>query len=68
MVNCKICEKLGNEDICTGCLSQYQPMLKDFTDKYPNLTYLEAVFHTKLPVPRNVLYEFTKANIIKIKS
>ena len=67
MVNCKICGKLNNDNICVSCLSEYVPQLKEFVDKYPGMTYLEAVFHRCLPVPRNVLYEITQAGIIKMK-
>lgn len=68
MINCKICGKLTNEKyICLDCLQEYQPKLKEFFDKYPGLTYLEAVFHKQLPVKRNILYEFSQAGIIKIK-
>jgi hypothetical protein len=66
--NCKICGKLTNEkDICIECLQQYHPKIKEYLDKFPNMSYLEAVGNKNIPVPRKVFYEFCEAEIIKIK-
>jgi len=67
MKSCKICGKLSDEDICKYCLAEYQPKISRFIREYPGITYAEAVFSKDLPVPRNVLYEFSNAGIIKIK-
>jgi hypothetical protein len=68
MINCKICGKLTNEkDICIECLQEYHPKIKEYLNKYPNMSYLEAVGNKNIPVPRKVFYEFVEAGIIKIK-
>ena len=69
MKNCKICGQITNETnaICKECFMTYFPLLKKFVDTHSGITYMEAVFHKELPVPRNVLYEFTEAKLIKVK-
>jgi hypothetical protein len=69
MINCKICGKLTNSEngICTPCLSEYQPKIKAFLEDNPGLTYMEAVCHKELPIPRNAFYELSNAGIITIK-
>ena len=65
--SCKICQSPSRNDICVECLRQYYKPLKDFLDKHPGISYLEACFNKDLPVPRHVLYEFTNAKILKVK-
>jgi NMD protein affecting ribosome stability and mRNA decay len=67
--NCVICNNLTNQEncICIQCLSEYHSKIKEYLEKYPNMSYLEAVGNKNIPVPRKVFYEFVEAKIIKIK-
>jgi hypothetical protein len=67
--NCRICSKLTGQDneICIECLQEYHPKIKEYLNKFPNMSYLEAVGNKNIPVPRKVFYEFCEAGIIKIK-
>ena len=65
--NCKICGVVSKTPICKECMLKYYRPLKDFLEAHPGMTYLEANFHKSLPVPRNVLYEFSKTKLLKIR-
>ena len=68
MTNCPICGKLTNDKICLECMQSYHAPLKAFIEQHPGITYMEAICHTQRPVPRNVIYEFDKAGILKIRN
>ena len=73
MVNCKVCGKVINEEkefkgICNTCVNNYYTLIKDFLDKYSGMSYIEAIFHEKIPVPRSVFYAFYKAGYFKTRN
>ena len=64
---CPICGKENRNGICLDCVQQYLPLIKAFLDKYPGLTYMDAVWHKQRPVPPKVFYEMVNAGLIKVK-
>lgn len=57
ITNCKICLEITSEknSICKKCFMEYFPKIKKFVDNNPNISYAEALFNKKMPVPRRVL-------------
>lgn len=68
MRNCTICGKVTKEKrICKECFMEWYPKIKKFIDENPGITYMGLVMRKDPPAPRNVIYEFDQAGLIKVK-
>jgi len=63
---CILCEKGCAEKICSTCREEYVIKIQVFLAKHPGITYLHAVFHKELPIPRDILYALQENGIIQL--